>query len=347
LVQLQQRDPAINLQALEDRASVVFWRLATADRTGQIEPLRKAALPQFAQHYRAALASFDGARRYVGERGVGSVHVVAFTHDEAWDRAMVAVRWSGTWFTIAAGQAPRRTDQQALMRTLLVLWRKSGTLTDAGLSISSAHCPNCGAPETDSASDTCDFCGAILNDGSRNWALAQVLPLAASEAQQLLDSAAAQGSALPGDGAISAPAAARDGLFDGAPPDAGLLAWMIKMSLADGQVNQAEQQRLAHAAMRRNSPPQQLGTLLNTARNGTMDIAEPQNPAQVRQWLSVLAGQALADGQISPQEQTLLARLASRHGLSDYDLRLLLNDARQQAYQRARSHLRTARQRDR
>ena len=41
---IRSRDPEFNAVELEDRASVIYWRKATADRLGKIDPRRKAAI---------------------------------------------------------------------------------------------------------------------------------------------------------------------------------------------------------------------------------------------------------------------------------------------------------------
>ena len=46
--------------------------------------------------------------------------------------------------------------------------------SDLSRAISSAHCPNCGAPEEGGTSAECAFCGVTLNDGLRGWLLTAV-----------------------------------------------------------------------------------------------------------------------------------------------------------------------------
>ncbi len=55
LQSLRRQDPGFDALAIEDRASVIFWRRAAADRTGKIDPLRKVASEEFCQAYATAL----------------------------------------------------------------------------------------------------------------------------------------------------------------------------------------------------------------------------------------------------------------------------------------------------
>ena len=60
------------------------------------------------------------------------------------------------------------------LTSVFVLGRRSGLQSDLDLSVSSAHCPGCGAAESDSTSSACEFCGTVLSDGSHDWALLEV-----------------------------------------------------------------------------------------------------------------------------------------------------------------------------
>src|SRR5207244_13467431 len=57
------RDPDFNLQDLEDRASVMFWRWQAAERTAKVDFIRKIAAPAFCDGYVAALRARSAAGR--------------------------------------------------------------------------------------------------------------------------------------------------------------------------------------------------------------------------------------------------------------------------------------------
>ena len=183
---LRQSDPEFNIYALQDRASVIFWRKASADRTGRIQPLAKIALPEFCNTYAGRLkAAEDGQRQFLAECGVGAVVLRGIVGDNDGDRSIVAVRWSGKHFVETGGQL-HNTNQDSLRNDLFVLYRKKGVKTDAGKSISSAHCPQCGAPNSGGAGAGCEFCGAVLNDGSLDWVLEGIEPMSDPRAQSIL-----------------------------------------------------------------------------------------------------------------------------------------------------------------
>jgi hypothetical protein len=188
--ELRQRDPDLNIQSLEDRSSVIFWRKAAADRIGKIDPLFKVTSPAYAHTYAARLKPAAGQlRHYFGQCAVGAVEVIAFeigTDESPTDRALIGVKWSGVRMEARPDGIFRPTSGNDPHHTLLVLMRKTGVKTDVAKGVSSAHCPNCGAPESGGTSGACEFCGTALNDGSNGWVLDNILSFNDPAAQQMV-----------------------------------------------------------------------------------------------------------------------------------------------------------------
>ena len=319
---LRQSDDGFSPQALEDRASVIFWRKASADRIGKIDPLRKVAVDAFCDRYAPSLKP---PRRYAGDCAVGGAHMVSFIGSdqvEPMDRILAQIRWSGTLMTL--DDSGRRTPGGDLLQTtLLVLGRHPGLRTDADKSISSAHCPNCGAPESQSTENACSACGKVLNDGSRNWVLLQWLGLADPAAQALLA------------GQRASQIAAR------APSHmTGLLAWCVKMSIADGRLDPKERALLEQFAAHDSISPDELNRLISAGMRGDLQIPEPASPAEAREWLTAIARIALSDGTLDRREVQLLKLLGSKANLGEYDVGLLVKRVQGEQYAAARSNVR-------
>ena len=56
-----------------------------------------------------------------------------------------------------------------------MLKRKRGVMTDTKTGLCAAPCPNCGAMESNSSNNECEYCGAVMNDGNRDWVLEDII----------------------------------------------------------------------------------------------------------------------------------------------------------------------------
>ncbi len=335
-------DPGFNVQHLEDRASVVFWRKVMADRLGQIAPLAKMASPEFCEQYESTLNTTEGERRYMGDCAVGSVDARGVFRAEGRDTALVEIRWSGTQFTAQPQGPPKRSHQSRAAMSLFVFARNSGVKTDVGHSVCSSHCPGCGAPESDITSHACEFCGEVLNDGSHDWVLVDVLTMSSTAALDLLRQARSQPAKATKASATSAAMALADD--QQTPHGTELLVWAVKLAMADNQLDARERAMLEQVARHRHVPQQQLEMLIEAAAQGQLDAPEPANREQARRWLVAMADIGLSDGVIDRNEYKLLRQVGTHLGMCDYDIKRLLRQRRTHLYQAARQRLHDAQQ---
>lgn len=322
VAEITARDPQFNLADLEDTASVVFWRAAAATRIGKSDPLRKLASSKFIESFEPTLKPPPGeARRFYGDCAVGSVQTAGVVSTDEWDNALVQVHWEGELFIAPPGEAPRSTHQRSQQRTVFQLSRRATARSDASRAVSSSHCPSCGAPEAGGTTSACEFCGAVLNDGTRSWILAAINT--PTQAANML--ATAQPSLAPSRSESTA-----------RPAPVAALAWMAKLAVCDGQLDPRERELLVDVARRHDVPTDRLQALLAAARNGNFDPPAPADDAQARQWLTAMADAALADGQIAHAESEMLLKTGQRIGLSRYDVQQLLAQRRTALYAAAR-----------
>ncbi|NQU19646.1 MAG: TIM44-like domain-containing protein, partial [Candidatus Nealsonbacteria bacterium] len=324
----QNRDPGFNVQHLEDRASVIFWRKAMADRLGDTAALAKMATSEFCDGYAEHLKPGPKGRLYFGDCAVGSVEMRGLLPGSPMDRVVIEIRWSGKRFAASDDGPPRPiSDNGSLFRQFFVLGRRSGVKTDAGLAVSSSHCPGCGAPEEDLTSHACEFCGEVLGDGSHDWVLLEIHPTQNEHGKALLQELRGQAPVVAVESAASSPGGTE------------LLAWAIKLALADNTLDVKERAMLDRVARRRGVPSQQLETLIAAAQRGQMDVPEPANREQAQQWLEAMADVALADGRVDRAEAALLMQAGERIDWTVHDLRALLNRRKKALYQAARQQL--------
>lgn len=262
---LRENDEALNLEALEDRAAVAFWRWQAALRVGNNGPLRSLATPEL-------LAALEG--RAPAEALLGAVETVAFQKGPEFDEVHVQLRWEAV--------RERRTDY-------LIFQRKAGSITNWKAGLSATRCAGCGAALETGPSGTCAYCQEPVG-----WLLARIVPfgdwkrpdsapatavlpglewgnrvpameavnalavMIASdglvherERTYLIDYAARRG--VPGDKAEAAIKAASLGEFGFnlySENADGVLRGLIRMALADGFIEKGERDMIALAARR-------------------------------------------------------------------------------------------------
>ena len=335
--EMRQRDPGFSVQHLEDRASVMFWRTAMSERVGDIAPMRKMATDALCERWRVHIlegVQTDGRRHYFGERGVGSAEVLGvFRADAGRDAAVVQIRWSGTLFSVDAAGNRRRERTSSVITTLFHVERNAGVQSDQGTAVSSAHCASCGAADAGGETDACEYCGEVLNDGTRDWALVDIVARHTDAGRNLLArmrgplQASLQQPAT--EARAEAPIAGRE-----------LVAWMAHASLADGHLDEREERRLVQIAERSGMRREELDRIVTAARSGALDAPRPMDLGEARAWLDETAAIALADGHVTHGEQRVLISLGTQAGLSPADVRLALSKTRQRLYDEAKAALR-------
>ncbi|NNM84830.1 MAG: zinc-ribbon domain-containing transport protein, partial [Phycisphaerales bacterium] len=353
VAELQLNDPDFDIADLEDRVSVMFWRKCRADRLGKIDPLRKVATANFCDFYSKLLlptSGPDGAphgpRSFWGDCAVGGLETHGVIRGEPMDRALVEVRWSGLMFQASPPKTPVRSTYGNVARHLYVLVRTAGVKTNAGGGISSAHCPNCGAPISDDSSDACRFCGTVLNDGTRGWVLEQILPMTDAKARDLLMKLAMQTPPVPATpatlgaaGMVATPVGVPAKVI---PEPVTLLAWAVQ-SVTSGSssgLDASEMQMLQAVAQRCNISSEQLRRMLDAAQNGRLATREPMDAQQAEQWLGEMMTAALAGGDVTGEELRLFNSIGTRYRLSAYDVGMLLKRQKNSLYNNAVEALR-------
>jgi predicted lipid-binding transport protein (Tim44 family) len=179
LAEARQEDPALNLEMLEDRASLIFWKWIEAESHGEAKLMSKLCTPQYLlsteKELRALRAA--GRKRVFFECAVGSVDTWSFVSmRDGGLRASVEIRWSAKMADVPENAAS--ADFPTLpQRWIFTLHRKAGAKTNTGNGMSTSRCPNCNASLTDSMSPSCDFCRAELSSKAGDWILARAVNL--------------------------------------------------------------------------------------------------------------------------------------------------------------------------
>jgi uncharacterized tellurite resistance protein B-like protein len=314
------RDPGLTREQLEDRASVLFWRLMNSYRTGSASELTSSSRPEFLDLHRRRVEG--GSSRYVGDCAVGAVRLRGILSGEHWDLALIEIRWSGGVFVRASQGGVERgeaTGGRKLSRHLLVMARRAGVESHVGRCIVSAHCVSCGAPDQGALDGQCRFCDEPLNDG-RDWLLDRFVDLGSSEARSLLADLERPKLGIATDTVEEAELESELAASDMSPGSLELFGWVLTVAYADQNITRRELASIERLATRLGIVSSTARALRRAAQFGRLEVATPSDASQGRAWLRSLAHMARADGRIDRRERATLARLARRVGLEGVDL---------------------------
>lgn len=300
LRELRANDPALSTEALEDRASLIFWRWIEAHSTGEPRALAKLSSPSY---LKALSTELDGLKRAHRQRvflecAVGGVDTLRVLPDRAGrDEASVEIRWSARMAIVAAGQQPDSLPP-VNQRSVLVLTRKAGATTPAENGMATSRCPNCNAPLTATLTSTCDFCGAELASGDRDWVLEEALTYEAWNAREWTRG--------------------QDNVVDvvDVRERERLLAMMAAVAAADGVVDARERNLLQLCATRWSVP---WANVEYAMANGEQlfDRLVPRGTGEAEAFLRNVVSLALIDGKVDRKERKLLEDAARHLGVAD------------------------------
>jgi hypothetical protein len=122
----------------------------------------------------------------------------------------------------------------------------------------------------------------------------------------------------------------------------GLLGWAIKTALADGKLDENEEQTLVALAAKNSVPRERVISMLQMARMGELRIPDPPDAPTAHAWLAAMAAVAMSDGAPQPQEVALMTAVAKKYGFCDADVTLLLKQTRNQRLSEVREAVRAA-----
>lgn len=329
----QNHDPGFNIQHLEDRASVMFWRKAMADRTGNVAPLAKMARNEFCEKYQRKMddrISNNGI--YEGNCSVGAVDLMGFVLEKDHDLALVKIQFSSHDF-----QNFRDLGNWSQSRRVMVLYRKKGVKSDLKTAVSSTCCPCCGAPETDLAAHACEFCGEVLNTGDHDWVLDGYLTEHQAYSSGLIgrirktrDDVGEIVVQEKYQNAVVTPAVgASASRIDG-------VSWLVMAAMQDGVLDNVEQEFLTEFAAKSGIRKSLINDMLKSAKEGKLQYAIPENRQVAKQWLGDLAQFALADDVITDEEMILLNQLGKSSGFLAPDVKLIVARRRSEIYRQSR-----------
>ncbi|MHC4886915.1 MAG: Tim44 domain-containing protein, partial [Planctomycetota bacterium] len=127
------QDPGFCVQHLEDRASVMFWRLIQTWQEGKDKSIRKMATDDFCTGFAKRFKADDkGVVRYPGDVAIGAVNCLGVGEGtkDVDDLAVMEMRWSARRYTRDGKGKVKRTPSASISTHHFVMARKHGVKSD-------------------------------------------------------------------------------------------------------------------------------------------------------------------------------------------------------------------------
>ncbi|HLL53240.1 MAG TPA: TIM44-like domain-containing protein [Myxococcaceae bacterium] len=177
---LKAKDPAFDLQRFLSDAKTIFTRLQDGWFARDLTPVRPFLSDATFQRFNVQLQLMaqQGVRDAIADLRVLDVQLVDVDQNEWFDTAHVRIhaRLRDTDVKAdASDEEALAAARQANPETFTEVWsfvRKPGAQTKEGAI--QGKCPNCGGPFQGGATNTCEYCGAVVNSGNYSWTLAEI-----------------------------------------------------------------------------------------------------------------------------------------------------------------------------
>ena len=301
-VKARQSDPTLTTEALEDRASLVFWKWVESQSLADAGRLAKLATPTFLEEVKGGIEHLgkQGKQKFFVECAVGGVNTQQLSQVDGKDVAAVEIKWSAKIGIGPKGGKPPALPSQP-QRYVMLLERATGAKSSADNGMSTNRCPQCNAPLTDNGQPTCEFCGALLSSGEKDWVMKDF------GSWEWWRSKGGQPATTR-----AAPAAAK-------VPDREererLVYLMAAMAMADGVVDEKERKLLKMASERWGIPWANVELALNAPAGSLFDKLIAKGSTEAESFLKELVAVAMADGKIDSMEKKMLEAAAEHLGL--------------------------------
>ncbi len=319
LEEMLKKDPAFNIAVIEDKVSYLFYRLFKTNYFGDIKYIKEVSHPNF---YNSLTGIFNPVNEWyqsLRDAAVGAVEVkrINVNNQDGYDRVDVMIMWSAEYCERNRKTKEIRNIQGSSIRTqTYTLIRKSDVQTKTNFNFKTIPCRSCGAPIGSNVEDKCEYCGNVVNDGSRDWVLYSVDIYRPYAFQTQMT-----------------------GVVKSGDVNRTMLASMISAMLSDKVIDDKEREMIYSAAQNRGIAKNVVDQMIESAKRGEL-LASPSNLEEARGMLSSMARVALADGKISQDEYNLLLNFGAKYNYKKADIDVIINTQRKLLFQEAKEFIR-------
>ena len=307
--EIKKSDKDFTVQAVEDLGAVIFWKIHEADRTKNHEIIQRFTTPELGKFFSKARSRNTTNCSYVENIALGSVRLQAIELSDNWDKLYLLITWNGVPVRLdREGKilAGKRTTQ--IYRDVYVMVRKHGAKSNLKSAITSAHCPHCGGGTSSSFATSCEYCGSVLNEGTKNWILDSVT---LERNAEYLEAINRPKKKISDEQCLSSEQrSAKD-----------MVAITTQILLADGVADPNEVKLLKKIAGSYGMTSEEVNSIINSVKEGIVHIPAPANAKQAWELLLHATRMALADGHIDEDEERSLVNIAKHIGYTEMDIK--------------------------
>jgi len=331
LEEMLEIDHGFNVQHIEDRVSVMFYRYISSQFFADSKYITKLAKDGFVQENKDLFISdSNGKHGFYADAAIGSVEVLDImpsNNVDTNDQIKVKVKWAGHFEkAVVPSLIVPDYSKSRLFVNEFIIERKHGVLTNVSKALLSTHCQNCGAPETITSSGHCEYCGAPQNDGSLDWCLVKIQPFKFySNHEEYSSAVKRQKSADDNERTILSK-------YDSEL----LLASVVSVMLSDGVTDEAELKLLHKLASKYSIEEERLNMIIQTVKANGFKIPTPETKEAVTEFLRCMVQMAIINGKVTLEEIKIMKKVSLAFGYSDIDLNLLIKRERGKLYKQVK-----------
>ena len=329
---LSDKDPGFNVQHIEDRVAVMFYRNIASQFFADTKYISKLANKDFLSANRERYTPLkNGKNAFYADAAIGRVELVEVSPGtggrNSMDTVRVKVKWAGHKESVCVPSfIPPRLRDSLIFTQDYILTRKSSVQTSTKNTLTSIHCPGCGSPETFDSSGRCKYCGIALNDGSQDWALVKIQ---AFTGYPQVDSHY--------DALKNKPVFAEDVPVLSKFDNETIISCAVAVMLADGVIDDRERTLLERMAMPRGVSSQKLAMIIKTVEEQGLHIPNPATREAAQELLRCMIRMCLANGKVSSAERLMVQKLVAKMGYSDIDINMMIKRERVKLYSKAKT----------
>ncbi|MBQ1501186.1 MAG: TIM44-like domain-containing protein [Firmicutes bacterium] len=183
MAEYSELDPNFDEASFKEKLSNLYVQMQNCWTAKDIEPLRPYFTDGFFTQMERQLDQLKKAGRtnHVDRISVMGVTLRGFTSDEKEDRIVAILNTRIVDYTVDDATGNLISGSQTAEKFMTYEWtlsRESGQTTEEHTEAEKIYCPGCGAPLDINASARCPYCGSVIVQREKDWALCSIRGLA-------------------------------------------------------------------------------------------------------------------------------------------------------------------------